>query len=945
MSIFQDIAKDDLFYLSSYPYDIFNYQEITDEKYIPLLTAIKNNQLDIVSILLESSDINLNNKNILLYTFLSKNTSLYELIFLNSKVNINLPIFNGLSILNLSIFTCNYELFLILLKKDNLDLFAISQEINPLFLKSGECLIPISDILNTRNFLFIYLIFSKTNYNINKYFIYDKINNTPILSYAISTNNILLFNLILLFSPDLNLVYYKNGIQTNVLCEAIKTHNYYMVDKILSQNCHINDIYIEFTHTIISPLNTAIILYMKYASECNLQKVIYEIILLLFNDKRLIISDYTLYQIIDNDLLLLVQSILDYYDNEKLHISKILTYSFICDKLDILKLILSSEKINVNYISNGCPLNLALLFNNVEIINLLLSNPKLDINSYYSFHFAIVNDIPIEIIRSLSTNPKLDINLINLNGYTPLELSIYTGNDDVTNLLLADPRINLEINYPLHFAIRKNNMNVITHILSKNPELINKDNLLITCLDEAAKYDNIEIFDYLFNHPKLNLNITNPLYFACSNNSINIVKKLISIKSVDVNKISISGRTPLNIAIKNENIEVVKLLLRRPDIDINKENIISHNFPLSLACSNEEIMNLILDHQSLNINKINNSNETCFTTFFGRSDNLEVIKKFLNINHLDIFLKNDGNNIFDIDLLDNDLNKWKIIVNYLEMKNIDIITYISNGIINSIRDDQSEIIIYFFNYLIKKNKTLTNLDLINNAYVNSYRYFNYSVLEYLLDNFKPYINVNDIYLDHNIMTWACLNNDLTLLNISLKLKDLNVNLTQSIVLSIKECDETFIKHYLINKRFGKQANSDIELLTFQDLSNNQFFPLIKIIKSIKTDDIHISKNKNLYYKYLKNPSIIYEWRHKLYLSTNAAIYNLVNLFNNGYFKIKSINYRVQKSIDKKRFFIIMSKLHYDLHLFICNLVCGKYFIYIDHNDINYHKIEFFQEKN
>ena len=37
----------------------------------------------------------------------------------------------------------------------------------------------------------------------------------------------------------------------------------------------------------------------------------------------------------------------------------------------------------------------------------------------------------------------------------------------------------------------------------------------------------------------------------------------------------------------------------------------------------------------------------------------------------------------------------------------------------------------------------------------------------------------------------------------------------------------------------------------------------------------------------------------------------------------------------------MSKLHYDLHLFICNLVCGKYTININYGDIMHHQYKFF----
>ena len=70
---------------------------------------------------------------------------------------------------------------------------------------------------------------------------------------------------------------------------------------------------------------------------------------------------------------------------------------------------------------------------------------------------------------------------------------------------------------------------------------------------------------------KGNSNGATPLYIACKNGYIEVVKYLVE-HGVDINKKDINGATTLYIAYENGHIEVVKYLVEQ-GADINREII------------------------------------------------------------------------------------------------------------------------------------------------------------------------------------------------------------------------------------------------------------------------------------------------------------------------------------------------------------------------------------
>jgi len=74
-----------------------------------------------------------------------------------------------------------------------------------------------------------------------------------------------------------------------------------------------------------------------------------------------------------------------------------------------------------------------------------------------------------------------------------------------------------------------------------------------------------------------------PLYLACKNGHIEIVKLLLSDTRVDINKANGYGQTPLFLACQEGHIDIVELLLKDDRVDINKSTN-RGSTPFFIAC-------------------------------------------------------------------------------------------------------------------------------------------------------------------------------------------------------------------------------------------------------------------------------------------------------------------------------------------------------------------------
>ncbi len=139
---------------------------------------------------------------------------------------------------------------------------------------------------------------------------------------------------------------------------------------------------------------------------------------------------------------------------------------------------------------------------------------------------------------------------------------------------------------------------------------------------------------------KDNLNVQNiddifdGLMAACRYERIEIIKELLKVPEIDINKKNKYGICSLNEACWYKNIDAIKLLLTYNNIDINNIDNYGSTSLMTACCrpETEAIINTLLEHPDINIYIINKYGETALSYYriyhFNDDKFIDVQKKF-----------------------------------------------------------------------------------------------------------------------------------------------------------------------------------------------------------------------------------------------------------------------------------------------------------------------------
>ncbi|KAK8852941.1 hypothetical protein M9Y10_017936 [Tritrichomonas musculus] len=256
---------------------------------------------------------------------------------------------------------------------------------------------------------------------------------------------------------------------------------------------------------------------------------------------------------------------------------------------------------------------------------------------------------------------------------TPLYIAAEKGNNDIVNLLLSQEKIEVnrklttKYHYfykdeireksAIHIALEKRNFDTVQILLNSNKIEINQklnysfikhsksctQNQEKTLLYLAIEKENEEIVQSILSHENVDVNIDfihdeigssanyhlkkSPLYLAVEKNLNKIACLLISNKNTNVNSETTESsemgtsntamnETALHLASLNNNVEVAASLLEREDIDINAKKVMNCNMlskiekkqltALQIASikGNDEIASLLLNNDKTEVNYI-----------------------------------------------------------------------------------------------------------------------------------------------------------------------------------------------------------------------------------------------------------------------------------------------------------------------------------------------------
>ncbi|OHS97527.1 hypothetical protein TRFO_36249 [Tritrichomonas foetus] len=135
-----------------------------------------------------------------------------------------------------------------------------------------------------------------------------------------------------------------------------------------------------------------------------------------------------------------------------------------------------------------------------------------------------------------------------------------------------------------------------------------------------------------------------PLIEAVDQKNYHIIKKLLKIKSIEVNYNGLYHYLPLYCAIKNNSIYITKILLNHPDIIVNyppPATFCSSLLSLSIECGFEDIFYLLIKHPNIDPNgKVPMSHHSLSPLYFATICNYsEIVQTLLSNPTIDINIK------------------------------------------------------------------------------------------------------------------------------------------------------------------------------------------------------------------------------------------------------------------------------------------------------------------
>ena len=293
---------------------------------------------------------------------------------------------------------------------------------------------------------------------------------------------------------------------------------------------------------------------------------------------------------------------------------------------------LLKENVNPNFVDEEgySPLHRAVLNNNLDVVNVLLSYKDIDTEIKLPYE-ASVDDwylggaTPL-LVASYTGNADIVNALIeagsdirakdDIDGATTIHIASANGNNEVINILLN--KDNTLINEadsmkdtPLHWASIKNQTDTISLLLANGADtkLANSDGN--TVLHYAAMYGDVNTVNVLLEADSSLASVENnegitPIYYAIVVSDNDILSSIITNGQIDINKKDSLGYTPLHYAANYGNMEAVVLLVE--EFNADKTIVNDDNFTASDIAANNSYYTIV-EYLGGTIN-YNNQNNT-----------------------------------------------------------------------------------------------------------------------------------------------------------------------------------------------------------------------------------------------------------------------------------------------------------------------------------------------
>eukprot|EP01083_Nonionella_stella_P004597 13364_1 len=252
-------------------------------------------------------------------------------------------------------------------------------------------------------------------------------------------------------------------------------------------------------------------------------------------------------------------------------------------QVEIVRLLLEKPEIDVNKSSNGWnPLSLAAMVGSAEIVNLLLKDTRIDANKVSknrrpALCWAALNG-NIEIVRILLENPKVTMTETVEFGEcviaSPLYCAVNNGHFEIVRLLMENPNVvdaKKWCNHLLECAIKavsKHTQN-IRHTIGNLGVSVSETNVFGVNLPNSCAFrkirDDMNIIRFLLKYPKINVNAVNDrgmsvLITAALRGQTNVVRVLLENEKLNIHAMDKDGKTARMRAVDNGKFQIMAML-------------------------------------------------------------------------------------------------------------------------------------------------------------------------------------------------------------------------------------------------------------------------------------------------------------------------------------------------------------------------------------------------
>ena len=238
---------------------------------------------------------------------------------------------------------------------------------------------------------------------------------------------------------------------------------------------------------------------------------------------------------------------------------------------------------------------------NMMMVNLLIEKGATpDICDRYQtspLSYAVQNnnfDAVRALIKMSNLNPNIKDNKFNELRCTALYYAVKNNSEEMVDLLLQHPKIDLDMKYGsygnkvgnldevsngskgtiLHIACKEKKLAIINKLLAAGANGNIRDSSGKTAIYYAVRDNSEEVLDLLLKHPQINFNMRYEdtqmtlLEKACEEKNLILIEKLLA-AGANINLRDLLGKTVIYYAVKNNSEEVLNLLLKHPQIDLN----------------------------------------------------------------------------------------------------------------------------------------------------------------------------------------------------------------------------------------------------------------------------------------------------------------------------------------------------------------------------------------